>query len=69
MLTSGAIADVCVAIIAALCIGFHGGFFGPGIGSLFAVAFVAARGYNLIKATARAKVLVFTRLVKKLIHI
>lgn len=48
------------ALSAALGIGFYGGFFGPGIGSLFAVAFVAARGYNLVKATAHTKVLVFT---------
>lgn len=48
------------ALSAALAIGFYGGFFGPGIGSLFAVAFVTVRGYNLVKATAHTKVLVFT---------
>ncbi len=48
------------ALCMALSIGFYGGFFGPGIGSLFVAALVAARGYNLIKATAHTKVLVFT---------
>ncbi|MFT5720162.1 MAG: putative membrane protein YfcA [Motiliproteus sp.] len=47
------------ALSAALGIGFYGGFFGPGIGSLFAAAFVALRGYNLVRATAHTKVLVF----------
>ncbi|MEH6473891.1 MAG: TSUP family transporter [Halopseudomonas sp.] len=55
------------ALSAALTIGFYGGFFGPGIGSLFAVAFVAARGYNLVKATAHTKVLVFTTNITSLV--
>ncbi len=55
------------AFSAALGIGFYGGFFGPGIGSLFAFAFVAARGYNLVKATAHTKVLVFTTNITSLV--
>ncbi|WP_210397345.1 TSUP family transporter [Motiliproteus sediminis] len=47
------------ALTTASTIGFYGGFFGPGIGSLFAVAFVSLRGYNLVRATAHTKVLVF----------
>ncbi len=39
-------------------IGFYGGFLGPGMGSFFAVAFSALRGYNLRKATANTKPLV-----------
>lgn len=39
-------------------IGIYGGFFGPGIGSFFAVAFASLRGYNLRKATASTKPLV-----------
>ena len=41
-------------------IGFYDGFFGPGTGSFFAIAFVMLLGYNLIKATAHAKLLNFT---------
>jgi len=55
------------ALSAALVIGFYGGFFGPGIGSLFAAAFVALRGYNLVRATAHTKVLVFTTNVASLL--
>jgi uncharacterized protein len=39
-------------------IGFYGGFLGPGMGSFFAVAFSALRGYNLRKATVNTKPLV-----------
>ncbi|WP_207062280.1 TSUP family transporter [Motiliproteus sp. SC1-56] len=46
------------ALSAALGIGFYGGFFGPGMGSLFAAAFVGLRGFNLVRATAHTKVLV-----------
>lgn len=55
------------ALCAGLGIGFYGGFFGPGIGSLFAAAFVALRGYNLVRATAHTKVLVFTTNVSSLL--
>lgn len=41
-------------------IGFYDGFFGPGTGSFFAMAFVMLLGFNLIKATAHAKLLNFT---------
>lgn len=41
-------------------IGFYDGFFGPGTGSFFAVAFVVLLGFNLRKATAHTKVLNFT---------
>ena len=39
-------------------IGFYGGFFGPGMGAMTALAFAHLRGYNLRKATAYAKPLV-----------
>ena len=32
-------------------IGLYGGFFGPGMGSFFAVAFASLRGFNMRKAT------------------
>ncbi len=39
-------------------IGFYGGFFGPGMGSFFAVAFAGLLGFNMRKATASTKPLV-----------
>lgn len=41
-------------------IGAYDGFFGPGTGSFFAIAFVALLGFSLRRATAHAKVLNFT---------
>lgn len=43
-----------------LLLGFYDGFFGPGAGSFWAVAFVALLGFNLKKATAHTKVMNFT---------
>ncbi len=43
-----------------LGIGFYDGFFGPGTGSLWALAFVAVLGFNMLKATAHTKVVNFT---------
>jgi uncharacterized membrane protein YfcA len=40
-------------------IGFYDGFFGPGTGSFWALAFVSLLGFNLSKATAHSKVLNF----------
>ncbi|TWX64370.1 TSUP family transporter [Colwellia demingiae] len=39
-------------------IGLYGGFFGPGMGSFFAVAFASLRGFNMRKATAFTKPMV-----------
>jgi uncharacterized membrane protein YfcA len=39
-------------------IGLYGGFFGPGMGSFFAVSFASLRGFNMRKATAFTKPLV-----------
>ncbi|MFC0179793.1 TSUP family transporter [Thorsellia kenyensis] len=41
-------------------IGFYDGFFGPATGSFFALAFVTLMGFNLVNATAHAKVMNFT---------
>lgn len=43
-----------------LGVGFYDGFFGPGTGTLFALAHVALLGYNLRRATAHSKLLNFT---------
>ncbi|MDP2700402.1 TSUP family transporter [Thalassospira sp.] len=48
------------AFTAGFGIGFYDGFFGPGTGSFFGIAFVALLGFNLTKATAHTKVLNFT---------
>jgi hypothetical protein len=40
--------------------GFYGGFFGPGMGSIFPFLFVWLCAYDLRKATAQTKVVVFT---------
>lgn len=45
---------------AAPTIGFYDGFFGPGTGSFFALAFVTLRGQDLTRATAHTKILNFT---------
>jgi uncharacterized membrane protein YfcA len=41
-------------------IGFYDGFFGPGTGSFFAIAFVSLLGFGMAKATAHTKLLNFT---------
>ncbi len=43
-----------------LFLGFYDGFFGPGVGSFWAIAFVALLGFDLIKATGYTKVMNFT---------
>ena len=45
------------ALVAGGCVGFYDGFFGPGAGSFYALAFVTLCGFNLAKSTAHAKVL------------
>lgn len=45
---------------AAPAVGFYDGFFGPGTGSFFALAFVSLRGMELTGATAATKVLNLT---------
>ncbi|MCL1143424.1 TSUP family transporter [Shewanella gaetbuli] len=55
------------AFTAALGVGFYDGFFGPGTGSFFALAFVSLAGFGLAKATAHAKVLNFATNIASLI--
>ncbi len=47
-------------LIFGLSLGFYDGFFGPGTGSFWALAFVAGMGFNFIKATGYTKVMNFT---------
>lgn len=48
-------------------VGFYDGFFGPGTGSIFSLAFVMLLGFNLTKATAHAKVMNFTSNIASLL--
>ncbi len=48
------------ALLIGTSVGFYDGFFGPGTGSFFAIAFVGLAGYGITKATANTKVLNFT---------
>lgn len=46
--------------IVVFIISFYDGFFGPGTGSFFTIAFIFLLGLNISKATAQTKVLNFT---------
>lgn len=48
------------ALTVAPFLGFYDGFFGPGTGSLIALAFILLCGYSATRATANAKILNFT---------
>lgn len=48
-------------------VGFYDGFFGPGTGSFFAIAFVSLMGFGLTKATAHTKVLNLTSNIASLL--
>lgn len=47
-------------LIIGTSIGFYDGFFGPGTGTFFTLAYVTLAGYGMAKATAHTKVLNFT---------
>ena len=55
------------ALLIGTGIGFYDGFFGPGTGSFFALAFVALAGFSLSKATAHSKLLNFTSNIASLL--
>ena len=48
-------------------IGFYDGFFGPGTGTFFTLAFVTLAGFGLARATAHTKILNFTSNVASLL--
>lgn len=50
-----------------LALGFYDGFFGPGTGSFWAIAFVVVLGYNFKKATGYTKVMNFVSNIVSLI--
>lgn len=55
------------ALLIGTGVGFYDGFFGPGTGSFFTIAFVTLLGFNLAKATAHTKILNFTSNVASLL--
>jgi len=54
------IGDVVFAWLIGTTIGFYDGFFGPGTGSFFVLAYIGLLGLSVRAATARTKVLNFT---------
>ncbi len=56
--TAPRLGSIQFALLAALPMGFYGGFFGPGMGSIMPFLFVWLCGYNLRKATAQTKVMI-----------
>ncbi|MGE5457094.1 MAG: TSUP family transporter [Methanococcaceae archaeon] len=50
-----------------ITLGFYDGFFGPGVGSFWAIAFVILLGYNLTKATGYTKIMNFTSNIVSLV--
>ena len=55
------------AFLVGTCCGFYDGFFGPGVGSFYALAFISLAGMGLRKATAHTKLLNFTSNLASLI--
>jgi len=55
------------ALLIGTLVGGYDGFFGPGTGSFFVLAYVALLGYNLRRATAHTKVLNFTSNIASLL--
>lgn len=53
------LSPLAFAFTACLGIGCYDGFFGPGTGSFFALAFVLLLGHNLLRATAHTKLMNF----------
>jgi uncharacterized protein len=54
-------------VLFGLGIGFYDGFFGPGTGTFFTLAFMLGLGFNLTKATATSKVLNFATNIASLL--
>jgi len=54
------ISTTLFSVTIVLILGFYDGFFGPGTGSFFAMAFIYLLGYNISNATAHTKILNFT---------
>jgi uncharacterized protein len=53
--------------VAGLFLGFYDGFFGPGVGSFWAIVFVSLMGFSLTRATGYTKVMNFTSNIVSLV--
>jgi uncharacterized membrane protein YfcA len=60
------IAEKTFHVVFGLLLGFYDGFFGPGTGTFWAMAYVLLLGFNLTKATAHTKVMNVTSNVASL---
>ncbi|WP_413560656.1 TSUP family transporter [Bdellovibrio sp. HCB209] len=58
---------IAFSVVMGTLIGFYDGFFGPGTGSFWALAFVSLLGFNLSKATAHSKALNFVSNITSLV--
>jgi uncharacterized membrane protein YfcA len=56
----GRIGPTLFHVVFGLGIGFYDGFFGPGTGTFWAMAYMLGLGFNLTRATAHTKVMNFT---------
>jgi uncharacterized protein len=54
-------------VIFGLLIGFYDGFFGPGTGTFWTMAFMLGLGFNMTRATGYAKVMNFASNVSSLV--
>lgn len=61
------LSDAAFGLLFGTSIGFYDGFFGPGTGSFFAIAFVSLAGFGMAKATANTKLLNFTSNIASLL--
>ncbi len=62
--------QVLFGAIIGLIVGFYDGFFGPGTGSFFVIAFVIVLGFDFFKASAYAKIInCFTNLSALLVFV
>ena len=61
------ISHALFAFLFTTAIGFYDGFFGPGTGTFFALAFVSLLGFSMSRATAHTKILNFTSNLASLI--
>lgn len=61
------ISNPLFAFLFTTAIGFYDGFFGPGTGTFFALAFVSLLGFGMSRATAHTKILNFTSNLASLI--
>jgi len=65
--TDGRIAPTTFFIVAGAAFGFYDGFFGPGVGSFWAIAFITLLGFSLRRATGYTRLMNFVSNIASLI--